>query len=422
MATPPAAKAELPPDLAAAIKVGDISITESLYATFKAANISSQASLLNQMAILAARHSHPHILSYCFKNGLTLNLSAVNDPLVYAANDSASVPIFDVLINEGGWDVNQYLELEGDALTSAVYKGNVELAEWLLAKGADPNSDYPLGEYTSLLWAIVGDRNQGSTGEKMLRLLLDHGAIVKRTGALIAAAEHGNLKAVEMILNMRSEEVDLEEVEEYGAYDERKLDDMGTALYKAAAGGWVEIVDILLRKGADREFRDCKGRSVTDVARENGCESVLTNSKIMHAVVRSLKRSQPLVHEKIDFVRSTDWRMEESGGVDIIAIADMIKELHLYKKGVEAPRFNTYSKIAEFRIGNIFAIRSHHLSGAPFVPQKSRRQCLANRQKAKTSKDWKISTPARLTRHDLPNSIRLPEPISEKRDSNPQIF
>lgn len=67
----------------------------------------------------------------------------------------------------------------------------------------------------------------------------------------------------------------LEKVEEHGAYDGRKLDDMGTALYKAAAAGWVEIVDALMKYGANREFWDRTGRSVVDVARENGREDVL---------------------------------------------------------------------------------------------------------------------------------------------------
>ncbi len=61
-----------------------------------------------------------------------------------------------------------------------------------------------------LLW--VAPTKGSSTGEKMLKSLLDHGAaLVKGTGAVIAAAEVGNTKAVEMILEMRDGEVNLEE-------------------------------------------------------------------------------------------------------------------------------------------------------------------------------------------------------------------
>ena len=64
----------------------------------------------------------------------------------------------------------------------------------------------------------------------------------------------GNLKAVKVILEMGGEQLDMEEVEEYGAYDGRKADAMGTALYKAAAGGYLEIVNALLNRG---RIKDC---------------------------------------------------------------------------------------------------------------------------------------------------------------------
>ena len=69
----------------------------------------------------------------------------------------------------------------------------------------------------------------------------------------------------------------MEEVEEYGGYHHRKVDDQGTALYKAAVEGHAEIVDVLLAKGADPRFRDAKGRSVADGARERGHGDVARN-------------------------------------------------------------------------------------------------------------------------------------------------
>lgn len=64
--------------------------------------------------------------------------------------------------------------------------------------------------------------------------------------------------------------MDLKELEEYESYDHRKLDDQGIALYKATVEGHLEIVNILLDKGAHRRYRDSKGRSVSDVAEEKG--------------------------------------------------------------------------------------------------------------------------------------------------------
>ena len=235
------------------------------------------------MATLAAENAHPAILSFCLSEGLVIDPEHVNDPLIYAACDSGSIPIFRVLL-DNGMDVDNYLELGGDPLVSTCYHGNVELATFLLDQGADPNSDHSLGCYISLIWAIVGDK----ASLDLLRLLLERGAVAKREGALIAAAEHGNLGAIELLLG--NGDMDLEEVVEYGDYDSRKLNDQGTALYKAAAKGHGNIVDFLLKKGADAGFRDRKGRSVADVAEERGHRDIARKLRWLEAVQKRLSR------------------------------------------------------------------------------------------------------------------------------------
>lgn len=117
----------------------------------------------------------------------TLNPDHVNDPLVYAATGSGSIKVHQVLL-ENGMDVNKYLELEGSPLVSACEAGNFELVRFLLAQGADPNNGYFM-DYEALIWAIVGSH----ASLEIVKLLLGHGTLVKGTGALIAAAENGNL-------------------------------------------------------------------------------------------------------------------------------------------------------------------------------------------------------------------------------------
>jgi len=254
---------DLNPTLRTACTIGDLSLAESAYKEVVQKSASSKTYTLSQMAIMSAKNSHPAILSFCFSEGLELNPEHVNDPVVYAACDSGCVAVFRVFL-DNGLDVNRYLETEGNPLTSACYDGNLELVKFLLDKGADPNTGYGLGHYEALVWAIVGQR----ASLDIVQLLLAYNVEVKGTGALIAAAKYGNLGAVKLFLDKT--DADLEEVEEYGDWDERKLDDMGTALYKAAAGGRGDIVDVLLEKGADVRFRDRTGRSVADVAKENG--------------------------------------------------------------------------------------------------------------------------------------------------------
>lgn len=185
-----------------------------------------------------------------------MNPDLVNDPLVYAACDSGSLAFFEVLL-EHGMDVNKYLEMDGSPQVSACYAGNVRLANFLLHHGAEPNNGYALGHYETLIWAIVGS----SASPELVKLLLARGTMVKGTGSLIAAAEHGNLDALRLLVEhaLNNGACSFEEVQEYGEEDSRKLDDQGTPLYKGAAQCHLGVVDFLPEKGVDPKFRDRKG-------------------------------------------------------------------------------------------------------------------------------------------------------------------
>lgn len=275
---------ELPAALKAACISGNLSEATLLYNEFVHTHPLAKASTLSQMALFSAKNSHPSILTFCFSEGLTMNPDLVNDPLVYAACDTNSTATFGILL-EHGMDVNQYLEMGGSPLVSACYNGNVELASFLLNHGADPNNGYVLGHYEALVWAIVGPQ----TSPELVKLLLARGTIVKGTGSLIAAAENGNLEALRLLVEheLKNGACDLEEVQEYGVEDSRKLNDQGTALYKSAAQGHLKVVDFLLEKGADPKFRDRKGRSVMDIAIENGHEDIA--KRIRNGGARSRK-------------------------------------------------------------------------------------------------------------------------------------
>ena len=261
------------PALQSACTNGDLDRATSLY---NDAINSARMSLLTQMAITSARHAHPKILSFCFAAGLREPKSTFNEELIYAAcsashpiYDATAIPIFAVLLDEGGLDVNQGLQQEGDILHSAVDHGNIELVKYLFTKGADPNSGlcFPEGDNIAIIWAIIGDRNRHST--EMLRVLFENGTKLHETGALRAAAEYGNLDAVKLIFEMKRDEVELEEADYFSDFTGTQYPEV-TALYKAAAEGHAAIVDILIRNGADIGFKDASGRSVIDIARANG--------------------------------------------------------------------------------------------------------------------------------------------------------
>ncbi|KAL8876236.1 MAG: hypothetical protein Q9198_005533 [Flavoplaca austrocitrina] len=166
------------------------------------------------------------------ENSLPTTKSSAACSASYPTYDATIIPMFAVLLDEGGLDVNHWLEVRGDILKVAVDQGNIEFVKYLFSKGADPN------------YIVV------------LR-------------ALRAAAEYGNLDAVKMVLEMKSDEVELEEADYISDFAYTQYPEV-TALYKAAGEGHSAIVDVLVRNGANIDFKDASGRSVIDIARVNG--------------------------------------------------------------------------------------------------------------------------------------------------------
>ena len=143
--------------------------------------------------------------------------------------------------------------------------------KYLLAKGADPNNGHNFFGFNALVAAVAGPKHNGGTTAEMLRALFQHGADTAGTAVLIAAADVGHVEAVRAIMEIKGNEIDLETVADYlSAYRRPNMDDLGTALYRAAARGHAEIADILVRKGADMSFKNWRGRSVAYIARTNG--------------------------------------------------------------------------------------------------------------------------------------------------------
>ncbi len=95
------------------------------------------------------------------------------------------------------------------------------------------------------------------------------GRVVKGSGALIAGADQRNVGAVRLLLGdgEKTAYLNLEEMEEYGAYDGSTMDAIGTALYVAARGGNESIADATRDKGASTGFRDRKGILTADLAK-----------------------------------------------------------------------------------------------------------------------------------------------------------
>ncbi|KAI3319598.1 ankyrin repeat-containing protein [Xylariaceae sp. AK1471] len=256
------------PNLDQVVKSGDLEEVKNLYT---ATDSKLKPTLLTSIAERAARNAQTEILEWCFQSGLEVPRNALNNELYDQACISRSAAVFGVLLAHG-LDLNSnHSEFVGDALSFAAYHGDVKLVRLLLEKGADSDQAWGYQEHEAGVWAVVGPNKS----EEILRLMLQHGWTQKNSTAHIAAADHGNLEILKLLVEADNG-ADLECAEPWWPVpSESEGDRWGTALYRAALKGQEEAVTYLLEKGADPKFKDHKRRSCYWAAMEGGNEKVM---------------------------------------------------------------------------------------------------------------------------------------------------
>ena len=147
----------------------------------------------------------------------------------------------------------------------------------LLEHGADPNNNYVsiFGDYQALIQTIVGAKPSLA----ILQVLLKNGAKVEGTGALIAAAERGDIKAAQVILEEAKQAgmltTILEEVVEYGPEDLREDGEIGTPLEMAVKNKHEDVEELLRKYLADLEMKKARRRSGPDLRKEKSLPELI---------------------------------------------------------------------------------------------------------------------------------------------------
>lgn len=178
--------------------------------------------------------------------------------VIASAISNGRPSMFDVLLN-AGFDINEPLDSSGSSLLWAASLGNRELTAFLLSRGADPNRHFRNHTYSPLATAAHDLR--------LTDMMLAHNATVKGSGALIVAAEEGNVDVVRLLLEAGA---DVSEIGVQNWADPRLDVDMGTALHKAVVNRKVKVVRVLLDAGADVNQTNMGGETAIQRAEEMG--------------------------------------------------------------------------------------------------------------------------------------------------------
>ena len=171
--------------------------------------------------------------------------SASTDRLVRIAVGQPSPDSLRVLLDHG-LDPNYNLGHSGNLLGHAIRVKRPSSVECLLSAGADPCM--PFTGYQPVIALAAG------SGQKdVVELLMKHGAVLKNSPALHAAARNSTVEMTEWLLEMGAD-VNEMPVEDEGRWARR--DEFGRPLHWAAEGKNWDVVKLLLERGADKVLQD----------------------------------------------------------------------------------------------------------------------------------------------------------------------
>ena len=205
---------------------------------------------------IASSNNHKAVVQLLLER--EANVNAINQAgrtALHEASNGGYATLVQLLLEHGA-DINAKREDRGTALHEASAKGHEPIVRLLLDRGADVNAENKDGE-TALHGAIEGGY------ESVVLLLLDHGADATRSNArdgligtpLKIASAQGNIAMVRLLL------------------EQRKELEVGDSLHAALVKGRGEVVEMLLEKGAEIDFREERDQPALHEAASDGNEA-----------------------------------------------------------------------------------------------------------------------------------------------------
>lgn len=258
-------KEEIGEELYNICNAGDLSATLTYITQQKAENPSFEPHF-SSMIKAAASNDDVALMKYCLASGGKVTSTLLD---YYPSGDRYRT--YEVILVDKAVDPNYVNGYSGDILTiAAAIDDDTDFVKLCFAHGADPNRNLFEGYKTAL--AAVAEL----ASVAMAELFLENGAVLKGSGAIILAAAAGKTKMVEFLL---AKGADINEFGIWQRYDRRTDEEVGTALHQAVREGNNGLVALLLKRGANVELKDAKGRTPVALAEARGNQEVVAMLK-----------------------------------------------------------------------------------------------------------------------------------------------
>lgn len=206
---------------------------------------------LQPMAAAASLQGKADVFKYCLQEGAVIDAEVDK-----ASAIGSNVDMLKVLIEAKWRNVKSDQNALDKLLISSIGKGQQQVA-FLLDQGA---------RIKPRTFSRASFNPPSGADAATVALLLSRGGEPKDSGALQLAAGRGRLDVVEVLLKAGA---DIDEIPTNAPGD--VMDGWPqTALHQAVAGGWVELVRHLLKSGARIDVRDDQGETALEAATRRG--------------------------------------------------------------------------------------------------------------------------------------------------------
>ena len=156
-----------------------------------------------------------------------------------------------------------------------------KLTEWFLSHGADPNAECGSGLDLTPLSVAVSEAPFA-----VILLLFAHGGSVEH-GQLLHYAVRRNstdrVKVLEYIINKGAPINNVMYQNRLGCYYHQMAFGVGTPLHEAAEEGKLEMVELLLSRGADPLIKNARGRLAIERAERYGHTAIVERLRALSA-------------------------------------------------------------------------------------------------------------------------------------------
>lgn len=219
---------------------------------------------------------------YVIRKVHSLRTTIINEGQLISYIETGNVNGVKRAITKSDVDLDRIYDAEGSTpLIIAIRYKRYDIVRILLANGANPNKTDQHGMEPIRLAAIAGDKD-------VFLLLENNGASLNSiTGLVVAAAKGGNIQIIQALLRkgMHVNEVDANgntplhntanvKVAVYllsrGAGVDIKNGDGDTPLHSSVIDRNVDMVDFLLKNGADTSLRNNRGLTASQLAGQIG--------------------------------------------------------------------------------------------------------------------------------------------------------